>query len=105
MQLWVFYTVAFVFFNSSLIIIIIIIIIIRQIIETLQELKTVTSFEEVHRAAGGSSPSQVTRAQLTTDEQMADLTGEDGERSGKAAETWKVRFARALPGQTWCGLM
>lgn len=42
--------------------------------------KGVTSFEQVPRSAGGSAPSQVRRAQLTTDEEMAYLPGEDGKR-------------------------
>lgn len=57
---------------------------------TLQELKIVTSFAQVDRRAGGSSPSQVTRAQLTTDEQMAYLAGEDGKASSNALKPPKA---------------
>lgn len=72
----------------------------------------VTSFEQVHRSAGGSPPSLVRGAQLTTDEEMADLPGEDGKgfenRQKAAAQVRRVRFDRArerFPGPTWCGRM
>lgn len=103
------------FFYFSLVIIIII----RQIIESgiskkknKNEILIVTSFEQVHRSAGGSPPSQVRGAQLTTDEEMADLPGEDGKgfenRQKAAAEVGRVRFERArerFPAPTWCGRM